>query len=118
MLEHSRGVFSVPLVEKVSSFKPGPYMSLLMPAENKPLEAGILKRVKELLTEVDARTTAWHITKVDCMVGAPTSLRHKPPPLRQAFPRSPVPTVSHTFIDIQYQSNIWTHLCSMHLSVF
>ncbi|XP_023657583.2 SH2 domain containing 3Cb isoform X2 [Paramormyrops kingsleyae] len=68
VLEHSRGVFSVPLVEKESSFKPGQYRSLLMPAENKPLEASILKRVKELLTEVDARTAAWHITKADCMV--------------------------------------------------
>ncbi|XP_048856004.1 SH2 domain containing 3Cb isoform X2 [Brienomyrus brachyistius] len=67
-LGHSRGIFSVPLVEKESSFKPGQYRSLLMPAENKPLEAGILKRVKELLTEVDARTAAWHITKADCMV--------------------------------------------------
>lgn len=30
----------------------------------------MLKRVKELLAEVDARTAAKHITMVDCTVGA------------------------------------------------
>lgn len=40
-----------------------------MPAENKPLEMSVLKRVKELLAEVDARTAAKHITMVDCTVG-------------------------------------------------
>lgn len=39
-----------------------------MPAENKPLEMSVLKRVKELLAEVDARTAAKHITMVDCAV--------------------------------------------------
>lgn len=39
-----------------------------MPAENKPLEMSVLKRVKELLAEVDARTAAKHITMVDCRV--------------------------------------------------
>lgn len=39
-----------------------------MPAENKPLEMSVLKRVKELLAEVDARAAAKHITMVDCMV--------------------------------------------------
>lgn len=39
-----------------------------MPAENKPLEMSVLKRVKELLAEVDARTAAKHITMVDCTV--------------------------------------------------
>ncbi|KAI4820609.1 hypothetical protein KUCAC02_028582 [Chaenocephalus aceratus] len=50
---------------------PGPratYQSPLMPKENKPLEVGILRRVKELLSEVDPRTAAKHITKADCMV--------------------------------------------------
>lgn len=46
------------------------YESGLMPAENKPLEMSVLKRVKELLAEVDARTAAKHITMVDCMVCA------------------------------------------------
>ncbi|KAG9354178.1 hypothetical protein JZ751_012302 [Albula glossodonta] len=61
-------VFVAPLVETISSFKPGRYQSSLMPAENKPLEMNILKRVKELLAEVDAKTAAKHITKADCMV--------------------------------------------------
>uniref|UniRef100_U3IJM5 SH2 domain containing 3C n=1 Tax=Anas platyrhynchos platyrhynchos TaxID=8840 RepID=U3IJM5_ANAPP len=42
--------------------------SLLIPLENKPLEMAVLKKVKELLAEVDAKTLAKHITKVDCVV--------------------------------------------------
>ncbi|KAF3848950.1 hypothetical protein F7725_015447, partial [Dissostichus mawsoni] len=38
------------------------------PAENKPLEMSVLKKVKELLAEVDARTAAKHITMADCML--------------------------------------------------
>ncbi|KAM3599609.1 uncharacterized protein V6R79_008476 [Siganus canaliculatus] len=66
--EDREGVFSAPQVETTSSFKPSRYESCLMPAENKPLEMSVLKRVKELLAEVDARTAAKHITMVDCMV--------------------------------------------------
>lgn len=61
-------VYFSPVVETVSSFKPSRYQSLLMAKENKPLEVGILRRVKELLAEVDPRTAARHITKADCMV--------------------------------------------------
>lgn len=61
-------VYFSPVVETVSSFKPSKYVSPLMPKENKPLEMGILRRVKELLAEVDPRTAAKHITKADCMV--------------------------------------------------
>ncbi|XP_070759689.1 SH2 domain containing 3Cb [Enoplosus armatus] len=57
-----------PVVETVSSFKPSRYQSPLMPKENKPLEVAVLRRVKELLAEVDPRTAAKHITKADCMV--------------------------------------------------
>ncbi|MCJ8742824.1 hypothetical protein PDJAM_G00086770 [Pangasius djambal] len=60
--------FAVPLVESSSCFRPGRYQSTLLPAENKPLEMGVLKRVKELLAEVDPKTAAKHITKADCMV--------------------------------------------------
>ncbi|XP_069039276.1 SH2 domain-containing protein 3C isoform X2 [Lepisosteus oculatus] len=60
--------FPLPLVEMTSAFKPNGYQSLLVPAENKPLEMSVLKRVKELLAEVDAKTAAKHITKADCMV--------------------------------------------------
>ncbi|MBN3318861.1 SH2D3 protein, partial [Atractosteus spatula] len=60
--------FTPPLVEMTSAFKPNGYQSLLVPAENKPLEMSVLKRVKELLAEVDAKTAAKHITKADCMV--------------------------------------------------
>ncbi|XP_069019755.1 SH2 domain-containing protein 3C isoform X1 [Embiotoca jacksoni] len=66
--EEGEGMFSAPQVETASSFRPSRYESCLMPAENKPLEMSVLKRVKELLAEVDARTAAKHITMVDCMV--------------------------------------------------
>nr|XP_040054281.1 SH2 domain-containing protein 3C isoform X3 [Gasterosteus aculeatus aculeatus] len=62
------GVFSAPQVETASSFRPSRYASCLMPADNKPLEMSVLKRVKELLAEVDARTAAVHITMADCTV--------------------------------------------------
>ncbi|XP_073334823.1 SH2 domain-containing protein 3C isoform X2 [Pagrus major] len=66
--EDGEGMFSAPQVETASSFRPSRYESCLMPAENKPLEMSVLKRVKELLAEVDARTAAKHITMVDCTV--------------------------------------------------
>ncbi|XP_062333524.1 SH2 domain-containing protein 3C [Osmerus eperlanus] len=62
------GGFSTPQMEMASWFRPGQYQSAMMPLENKPLEMGVLKRVKELLAEVDARTTAKHITMADCTV--------------------------------------------------
>ncbi|XP_068452302.1 SH2 domain containing 3Cb [Clinocottus analis] len=62
------GVYSAPVAETASSFMPGRYRSRLMPGENKPLEVGVLRRVKELLAEVDPRTAAKHITKADCVV--------------------------------------------------
>ncbi|XP_041854822.1 SH2 domain-containing protein 3C-like isoform X2 [Melanotaenia boesemani] len=61
-------VYFSPLVETVSCFKPSRYQSPLMPKENKPLEVCILRRVKELLADVDPRTAAKHITKADCTV--------------------------------------------------
>ncbi|KAM8743696.1 SH2 domain-containing protein 3C isoform 1-T1 [Acanthopagrus schlegelii] len=66
--EDGEGMFSAPQVETASSFRPSRYESCLMPAENKPLEMSVLKRVKELLAEVDARTAAKHITMMDCTV--------------------------------------------------
>uniref|UniRef100_A0A667ZDF9 SH2 domain containing 3C n=1 Tax=Myripristis murdjan TaxID=586833 RepID=A0A667ZDF9_9TELE len=66
--EEGEGMFSTPQVETTSSFRPSRFESCLMPAENKPLEMSVLKRVKELLAEVDARTAAKHITMVDCKV--------------------------------------------------
>nr|XP_046231192.1 SH2 domain-containing protein 3C isoform X2 [Scatophagus argus] len=66
--EDGEGMFSTPQVETTSSFRPSRYESCLLPAENKPLEMSVLKRVKELLAEVDARTAAKHITMVDCRV--------------------------------------------------
>ncbi|XP_064420469.1 SH2 domain-containing protein 3C isoform X2 [Latimeria chalumnae] len=60
--------FTPPITETTSSFKVSSFKSLLIPLENKPLEMSVLKKVKELLAEVDAKTAAKHITKVDCQV--------------------------------------------------
>ncbi|EMP38112.1 SH2 domain-containing protein 3C, partial [Chelonia mydas] len=60
--------FVSPTVEMGSSFNPMAFQSLLIPLENKPLEMAVLKKVKELLAEVDAKALARHITKVDCLV--------------------------------------------------
>lgn len=61
-------VFFPPVMETLSCFKPSRYTSPLMPRDNKPLEVGILRRVKEVLADVDPRTAARHITKADCTV--------------------------------------------------
>lgn len=61
--------FTTPVVEAASAFNPASFQSLLIPKENRPLEVGLLCKVKELLAEVDARTLAQHVTKVDCLVG-------------------------------------------------
>ncbi|XP_014426978.2 SH2 domain-containing protein 3C isoform X2 [Pelodiscus sinensis] len=60
--------FIPPTLEMSSSFNPMAFRSLLIPLENKPLEMAVLKKVKELLAEVDAKALARHITKVDCLV--------------------------------------------------
>lgn len=66
--------FTAPIVEATSSFNPATFQSLLIPKDNRPLEVGLLRKVKELLAEVDARTLARHVTKVDCLVGAGRAL--------------------------------------------
>ncbi|XP_045053010.1 SH2 domain-containing protein 3C isoform X2 [Desmodus rotundus] len=60
--------FTAPIVEATSSFNLATFQSLLIPKDNRPLEVGLLRKVKELLAEVDARTLARHVTKVDCLV--------------------------------------------------
>ncbi|KAM5299881.1 SH2 domain-containing protein 3C isoform 6-T6 [Ctenodactylus gundi] len=60
--------FAAPVVEATSAFNPATFQSLLIPRENRPLEVGVLRKVKELLSDVDARTLARHVTKVDCLV--------------------------------------------------
>lgn len=67
-LEQDMVGFVIPVVERTSSFNPALFHSLLIPGENKPLEMMVLKKIKELLAEGDARTLAKHITHVDCLV--------------------------------------------------
>lgn len=66
--------FTVPVVEATSSFNLATFQSQLIPKENRPLEVGLLRKVKELLSEADARTLARHVTKVDCLVGVRNAL--------------------------------------------
>lgn len=56
-------------IDAVSCFRPTMYQSPLLPPENKPLETKMLKKVKDVLFEVDIKTMAMYITKIDCMVG-------------------------------------------------
>ncbi|XP_073397057.1 SH2 domain-containing protein 3C isoform X3 [Dendrobates tinctorius] len=60
--------FTIPSIEMKSFFNPSAFKSMLIPADNKPLEMCILKKVKELFSEVDAKIIAKHITKTDCEV--------------------------------------------------
>ncbi|XP_051750459.1 SH2 domain containing 3Cb isoform X1 [Ctenopharyngodon idella] len=55
-------------IDTVSCFRPSIYQSPLLPPENKPLETKMLKKVKDVLFEVDIKTMAMYITKIDCMV--------------------------------------------------
>ncbi|XP_024908739.1 SH2 domain containing 3Cb isoform X3 [Cynoglossus semilaevis] len=65
--EEDTNVYVSPVME-MTSFNPTMYQSKLMPERNKPLEASILRRVKELLSEIDPKVAAQHITKADCKV--------------------------------------------------
>ncbi|XP_069645373.1 breast cancer anti-estrogen resistance protein 3 isoform X4 [Haliaeetus albicilla] len=62
------GIFSAPVFETVSSFKPNDFESKLLPAENKPLETSMLRRVKELFTNNNPKIIAQHILRMDCKV--------------------------------------------------
>ncbi|NXT58171.1 BCAR3 protein, partial [Pluvianellus socialis] len=61
-------IFSAPVFETVSSFKPNDFESRLLPPENKPLETTMLKRVKELFTNNNPKMIAQHILRMDCKV--------------------------------------------------
>ncbi|NXJ78597.1 BCAR3 protein, partial [Trogon melanurus] len=61
-------IFSAPVFETVSSFKPNDFKSKLLPPENKPLETSMLRRVKELFTNNNPKIIAQHILRMDCKV--------------------------------------------------
>ncbi|NXC85255.1 BCAR3 protein, partial [Cercotrichas coryphoeus] len=61
-------IFSAPVYETVSSFKPNDFESRLLPPENKPLETSMLRRVKELFTNNNPKIIAQHILRMDCKV--------------------------------------------------
>lgn len=93
--ERDLGGFVPPAMETCSSFNPAAFQSLLIPLENKPLEMAVLKKVKELLAEVDAKTLAKHITKVDCVVrpGPGGRAGHCPPPGERSIPQHHPPKI-------------------------
>ncbi|XP_063021762.1 breast cancer anti-estrogen resistance protein 3 isoform X1 [Melospiza melodia melodia] len=61
-------IFSAPVFETESSFKPNDFESKLLPPENKPLETSMLRRVKELFTNNNPKIIAQHILRMDCKV--------------------------------------------------
>ncbi|NXH39316.1 BCAR3 protein, partial [Dicaeum eximium] len=61
-------IFSAPVYETVSGFKPNDFESKLLPPENKPLETSMLRRVKELFTNNNPKIIAQHILRMDCKV--------------------------------------------------
>lgn len=68
--QEDEGEFVLPRLETASSFRPNDFESKLLPAENKPLEMAMLKRVKELFTSKDPKAIAQHMLSTDCMVSA------------------------------------------------
>ncbi|KAK0156490.1 SH2 domain-containing protein 3C [Merluccius polli] len=58
-----------------SALWPSRYRSRLMPGENQPLDVGLLRRVKEVLVDLEPRTAAQHITRADCMVAGIVEVR-------------------------------------------
>uniref|UniRef100_V9KAW7 Breast cancer anti-estrogen resistance protein 3 n=1 Tax=Callorhinchus milii TaxID=7868 RepID=V9KAW7_CALMI len=61
-------VFLKPVFETVSCFKPNDFNSKMLPPDNKPLETSVIKHVKGLFANVDPKTIAKHILKVDSQV--------------------------------------------------
>uniref|UniRef100_A0A8C3TF87 SH2 domain containing 3A n=1 Tax=Chelydra serpentina TaxID=8475 RepID=A0A8C3TF87_CHESE len=72
--EEETGGFVRPLLETASSFQPHSFHSLLLPPDNKPLEPGALKRLKDLFARHDCRTMALHVLYMDCLVGRITGV--------------------------------------------
>ncbi|XP_041606548.1 breast cancer anti-estrogen resistance protein 3 isoform X1 [Vulpes lagopus] len=66
--QEDEGEFVLPRLETASSFRPNDFESKLLPAENKPLEMTMLKRVKELFTSKDPKAIAQHMLSTDCVV--------------------------------------------------
>ncbi|CAB1331944.1 unnamed protein product [Coregonus sp. 'balchen'] len=67
-VEEKERSFRRPVLETASVFRPGEFESRLLPAENKPLEMSVLKRVKELLVHKDHHIIAKHILMADCQI--------------------------------------------------
>uniref|UniRef100_A0A8C5IDU9 BCAR3 adaptor protein, NSP family member n=2 Tax=Junco hyemalis TaxID=40217 RepID=A0A8C5IDU9_JUNHY len=67
-MDEEDSIFSAPVYETESSFKPNDFESKLLPPENKPLETSMLRRVKELFTNNNPKIIAQHILRMDCKV--------------------------------------------------
>ncbi|XP_051776845.1 breast cancer anti-estrogen resistance protein 3 homolog isoform X1 [Erpetoichthys calabaricus] len=60
--------FTRPQAETTSSFQLSTFSSLILPENNKPLDPGVIKQLKELFSESDPKRIAFHILKVDSQV--------------------------------------------------
>ncbi|XP_005994385.2 breast cancer anti-estrogen resistance protein 3 homolog isoform X1 [Latimeria chalumnae] len=72
--EEEEDAFVQPEIETTSSFNPGSFNSILLSPNNKALDQTILRRLKQVFAENDAKTTARHILYVDCQVARITNV--------------------------------------------
>ncbi|XP_069783428.1 breast cancer anti-estrogen resistance protein 3 homolog isoform X2 [Narcine bancroftii] len=68
VVEDNEWSFTRPQLETTSSFKLDTFASVLLPTDNRSLDPSVLKQLKEIFHENDAKTIAQHILKVDCQV--------------------------------------------------
>uniref|UniRef100_A0A3B4E0H4 SH2 domain containing 3A n=1 Tax=Pygocentrus nattereri TaxID=42514 RepID=A0A3B4E0H4_PYGNA len=66
--------FERPQTETTSCFRLDAFRSLLLPDNNRPLEQGVLQKIKELFTRTDTTATALHMLSVDCQVARVTGV--------------------------------------------
>ncbi|KAL7845155.1 hypothetical protein AOLI_G00233470 [Acnodon oligacanthus] len=66
--------FERPQTETTSCFRLDAFRSLLLPDNNRPLEQGVLHKIKELFTLTDTTATALHMLSVDCQVARVTGV--------------------------------------------
>ncbi|XP_059848011.1 breast cancer anti-estrogen resistance protein 3 homolog [Hypanus sabinus] len=67
-VEEDGWTFTQPQLETTSSFQPDTFTSILLPPDNRSLDPSVLKQLKEIFSEHDAKTIAQHILKVDSQV--------------------------------------------------
>ncbi|XP_054707871.1 breast cancer anti-estrogen resistance protein 3 homolog [Uloborus diversus] len=57
--------FTVPELNPPSAFQPQMFQTVLLSAENAPLEGSVLQKVKEMLLTTPSKIIAYHLTRID-----------------------------------------------------